>query len=282
MEKEFKKTFWMCLMPVLLIVSNLIGMKLTNFMNITIGVDFVTFPWTFLCTLLILNMGEKKEAYRSILIASIIQLLITISYTIAVNLGDQTLISDGSLYVNELFKVNQMNILGSVLAFILSHCLLIYIYESFKHFNKELYGIVMGLLGATFLNSIIYLPIILRDYETIFVINMLLSSVIVNIVMIVIIAIMFYIFKEKKANEKIIVINKKSLETKDLGIEELMNESVGEEKTKVVKKTNTTKKKTTNKSNSKKTSNIKKDAAKSKTKGKTSKTSQAKVKKDNK
>ena len=41
MNKEFKKTFFTCLMVVLLVISNLIGMKLTNFMDVTIGVDFV-------------------------------------------------------------------------------------------------------------------------------------------------------------------------------------------------------------------------------------------------
>ena len=57
-------------------------MKFTNFLDITISVDFVTFPFTFLCTLLIMNLGDKKDAYRTILVASIIQLLITISYAL--------------------------------------------------------------------------------------------------------------------------------------------------------------------------------------------------------
>ena len=148
MNKEFKKNFFTCLMAVLLVVSNIIGMKLTNFLDITIGVDFITYPFTFLCTLMLINLGGKKDAYRSILVASVIQLLITISYAIIVALGTQTLMPDSSSYVNALFKVNQLNILGSVLAFIVSHCLLIYIYENFKHFGRELYGLVIGLLGS--------------------------------------------------------------------------------------------------------------------------------------
>ena len=36
MNKEFKKNFFTCLMAVLLVVSNIIGMKLTNFLDITI------------------------------------------------------------------------------------------------------------------------------------------------------------------------------------------------------------------------------------------------------
>jgi len=201
MNREFKKSFFMSLMAVLLIVSNLIGMKLTNFFDIIIGVDFITFPFTFLCTLLILNLGDKKDAYGSILIASIIQLLITISYTFASSLGTQSIMPDSSLYVNELFKVNQLNILASVLAFIVSHCALIYIYDNFKNYGKELYGIVIGLLGSMFLNSVIYLFITLSGYETIFVINLLLSNVIVDIIMVAIIIILYNILKDKEITE---------------------------------------------------------------------------------
>lgn len=203
MNKEFKKTFFMSLMAVLLIVSNLIGKKYTGFMDITIGVDFITFPFTFLCTLLVMDLGSKKDAYRSILVASIIQLLITISYTIAVNLGSQSLMPDSAQYVNHLFKVNELNILASILSFIVSHCLLIYIYENFKLYNKELYGLAIGLLGSLFLNSLIYLVITLREYELLYIVNMLLSNVIIDIIMLCVIIILFYILRDKK--EKIII-----------------------------------------------------------------------------
>lgn len=217
MNKEFKKTFFVSLMAVLLVISNLIGKKYTGFMDITIGVDFITFPFTFLCTLLIMDLGSKKDAYRSILVASIIQLLITISYTIAINLGSQSLMPDSAQYVNHLFKVNELNILASVLSFIISHCLLIYIYENFKLYNKELYGLVIGLLGSLFLNSLIYLVITLREYELLYIVNMLLSNVIIDIIMLCVIIILFYILRDKK--EKIIISdhnqkdNAKSLST---------------------------------------------------------------------
>lgn len=231
MNREFKKTFFTCLMAVLLVVSNIIGMKLTNFMDITIGVDFLTYPFTFLCTLLIMNLGDKKDAYRSILVASVIQLLITISYAFASSLGTQTLMPDLSLYVNQLFKVNQLNILASVLAFIVSHCLLIYIYENFKYYGKELYGLAIGLLGSMFLNSVIFLVITLSDYEPIFVINMLLSNVIVDVIMLVIIIIMYYLLREPVTREvkivsepkKEVANNKKPISTKKNSVKKTVN-----------------------------------------------------------
>ena len=116
MNKEFKRTFFTSLLAVLLVISNLIGLKLTNFFDLTISVDFLTFPFTFLCTLLIYNIGGKKKAYESILVASLIQIFIIISYTLAIKLGNQAIMPDLSEYVNTLFKVDEAKILSSLLA----------------------------------------------------------------------------------------------------------------------------------------------------------------------
>lgn len=40
MSKEFKLSFFTSLLVVLLVISNLIGLKLTNFLDLTISVDF--------------------------------------------------------------------------------------------------------------------------------------------------------------------------------------------------------------------------------------------------
>ena len=59
-----------------------------------------------------MNLGDKRDAYRGILVAGIIQLLICISYVLVANLGAQSLIPDKAEYVNALFTVNEKNILG--------------------------------------------------------------------------------------------------------------------------------------------------------------------------
>ena len=76
MDRDFKKTFFTSLLAVLLVVSNLIGLKLTNFLDLTISVDFLTYPFTFLCTLLIYNFAGKKKAYESVLVAALIQIFL--------------------------------------------------------------------------------------------------------------------------------------------------------------------------------------------------------------
>lgn len=235
MSRDFKKTFFTSLIAVLLIISNLIGAKLTNFLDLTISVDFLTYPFTFLCTLLLLNYGGKKTAYQGVLVAALIQIFITITYTLTVKLGAQTVMPDLSLYVNEVFKVNELKLLTSLLAFLASHYVLIYIYENFKIVKKELYGIVIGLLGAMFLNAsicaVIYL--ISSNYDALVIINMLLSNVLVSLILLVVIAVLYYLLKEKTCevvNISNMNINVNNIYDSDKAIEEVITTKKIEEK----------------------------------------------------
>ena len=261
MNKEFKKTFFICLLAVLLVVSNIICAKYTSFMDVTIGVEFVTLPFTFLCTLLILNLGSKRDAYRGILVASVIQLLITISYAFVVSLGTQTLMPDKGMYIDMVFKVDETKIIASVFAFIISNCFLIYLYTNFKELGKELYGLVVGMLGAMILNSLTYLLITLNGYDPIYIVNLLLSNIIVSIIMVVVMSILYYILREPEE----VVVPIKKIETKkteDLSAEELVSFKEKEAKPKTVKKTNV--KKTTKKvSGNKPKTDVKKSPKKS-------------------
>lgn len=276
MNKEFKRTFFTSLLAVLLVISNLIGLKLTNFFDLTISVDFLTFPFTFLCTLLIYNMGGKKKAYESILVASLIQIFIIISYTLAIKLGNQAIMPDLSEYVNTLFKVDEAKILSSLLAFLISHHVLIYIYENFKNYGKELFGVVISLLVALFLKATIYLVITLNGYDSIFIINMLLSNIIIAIILDIVITILFYLLREKEVEticiESMNINVKKSLD-EDKTIEEIITKPTEE-----VKKT---KKKTYYKDTSNKSKNNK-PKSKQTNRKKTIKNSKVKVNKEDK
>lgn len=240
MNREFKKSFFTSLLVVLFVVSNLLCFKLTNFLDLTISVNFLTYPFTFFCTLMLVNLGGKKQAYQGILIAALIQIFLTISYTLAVSLGSQSIMPDLSASVNNLFAVDQEKIISSLIAFLISHYVLIYIYDNFKSFKKELYGVVLGLLGSMILNSVIYLVFTLRMYEPILIVNMILSNLIISIIMIIVITFIYYILKEKE--EKSVFINN------DLDIlsnEFIKNDKVIEEV--VVKTKKNTKKETVKK-----------------------------------
>ena len=227
MSKEFKQSFFTSLLVVLLVISNLIGLKLTNFFDMTISVAFLTFPFTFLCTLLIYNMGGKNAAYRAIIIAVLIQVFITISYSLAVSLGTQAEVPDIALAVNKVFSVNESNILSSIVAFLTSHYALVFIYDSFKKSKKELFGVSLGLLAALFLDTVIYNISVFYKQDFMYVVNALLSNIIVSIIMLVIITIMFYILKEKESETveiKDMNISVNNYPTNDLALEDVINE----------------------------------------------------------
>ena len=283
MDRDFKKTFLRSLLAVLLVVSNLIGLKLTNFLDLTISVDFLTYPFTFLCTLLIYNFAGKKKAYESVLVAALIQIFLVLSYTFAVKLGSQSVIPDSSAYVNELFKVNELNILGSLLAFLVSNYVLIYIYENFKNYGKELIGVVMSLLVALFLKATIYLVITLNGYDSTFIINMLLSNIIISLIMLVIITVLFYLLREKE--KEVVLIEGMCIDVKpnmnsDKSIEEVITSPKKEVKVKTKKKTNyyENSKTKNNKPKSSRTNNTKNST---KTTNSKNKKSQVKVNKTN-
>ncbi len=283
MDRDFKKTFFTSLLAVLLVVSNLIGLKLTNFLDLTISVDFLTYPFTFLCTLLIYNFAGKKKAYESVLVAALIQIFLVLSYTFAVKLGSQSVIPDSSAYVNELFKVNELNILGSLLAFLVSNYVLIYIYENFKNYGKELIGVVMSLLVALFLKATIYLVITLNGYDSTFIINMLLSNIIISLIMLVIITVLFYLLREKE--KEVVLIEGMCIDVKpnmnsDKSIEEVITSPKKEVKVKTKKKTNyyENSKTKNNKPKSSRTNNTKNST---KTTNSKNKKSQVKVNKTN-
>ncbi len=278
MSREFKQTFFTSLMAVLLVVSNLLCLKLTSLLDLTVAVSVFVYPFTFLCTLLIINLGGKKAAYRSVIIASLIQVFITISYYLAVKLGVQTQIPDMASEINAVFKVNELNIFASIISFITSNCVLIYIYDSFKRYGKELFGIALGLLAALFLNVIIYQLINLQSSDIMFVVNTLLSNIIVSLVMLIIITVIFYLLKEPdretvEITNMNIDINK--YKSSDLAIEDVMfDKKVEETKKTTTKKTKSKNQRGSNYRNASKNGNT----AKRKPNRKNSKSSQKNVK----
>ena len=285
MNREFKKNFFSCLLAVLLVISNILCKKLTMFINMPISVEFITFPFTFLCTLLIVNLGDKKDAYRSILSASVIQLLITISYTIAINLENQSVISDHAIYINQVFQIDQYTLLKNVLAFILSHCLLVYVYDIFKEYGKEFFGVMVGLIGGLFLNVAVSLMLPLRNLKLDYVIDKLRANVIMNAIMVVVITIIFYILKEhhkEKINtkgEKVVLHEEKKIEEKPKVVEKDIkkepNKEIKKEKEKITSKNsvkNTKKTPTKSTKTVKKKTNNKKEEPKNKSKNTAKKT----------
>lgn len=198
MSNNFKKMFLTSLLVVLFVLSNIIGMKYTNFMGLTLSVNFIFYPFIYLCILLLINMFGKKEAYSSIIIAIFIQLFLVIAYSLIVNLGSQSMIPDMALEVNNLFKVNLSNILSSLIGLAVSSYILIYLYEYIRIIGYHLMGVIISTLTSLIIYGLINITVNTYSLGYDITLNMILCHVIMSVIITIIIAIMFYMMKDKE------------------------------------------------------------------------------------
>lgn len=270
MNNNFKKLFFSSLLTVLLVVSNLIGNKYTNCLGLIISVDFITYPFILLCILLLLDFGSKKETYQSILSTIFIQVFILLSYTLAVNLGSQAVIPDIASSVNSVFQVSEYRIIASLIGFMVSNYILIYIYEYFKMIGYKLLGVSLGTVASLIVYGLIFIPICHYDLGFSLLLNLLLCHVIMAILMTLLVVVLFYLLKDKEniyevpriflPNTNLPASNAQTLHDEDILEVISKKEEVKPRKKKTTK--NTTRKTSNTKSTQKKSDN------KSKTKDK--------------
>ena len=146
MSGNFRRTFYGSMLSVLFIISNLIGLKYTNFGSMILSVNFITIPFIFLMILLLDNICNKKEANNAVLSALTIQIIMFFIYLLVVKLGMQSLIPDYANSINEVFNIDATNILSSSIALLISSYVLQYIYEYFKMIKYQFIGVVLSTL----------------------------------------------------------------------------------------------------------------------------------------
>lgn len=193
----YKVKFFSSLLVVLVVVSNLIGIKFTNFNDLIISVNFITLPFIYLCFLLIYNFSNKKEAYCSLFNGIIIQLVFLFIYFLVVNFNNQSIIPDATRYIDVVFKIDFIYILINLISLAVSTFVLYYIYEYFRIIGYKLLGTVISVLSAIILYGLITIPIINYNFGTYIVLDMLMGHLLMATFMTIIVTIMFYILKDK-------------------------------------------------------------------------------------
>lgn len=272
MSNSFKRVFFSNLLVVLVIISNLIGIKFTNFSELIISSNFITFPFIYLCFLLLCNIANRKEAISSVLSAVFIQIFILLSYVLVTNLGSQNLIPDFANYVNVLFKVDTMYIITNLIALMLSCFVLQYIYEYFRIIGFKLFGTSISVLSAIIVYGLVSVPIINYGFGIDIILDIIMAHLLMSVIMTIIVTILFYLLKDKEYpyNENKIFIKDVNYEVpknkKDKPIDEVINyvdKTVNKDKKTKKKKTTSKKKSNSNTKTTKKTSNnSKKDVKK--------------------
>lgn len=244
MNNSFKRSFYSSLIAVLFVISNLVGIKYTNFSGLVLPVSFVTFPFIFLCILLLNNICNKKESSSAVLSAVFIQVFILLSYIIVGNLGTQNIIPDFANYVNVVFKVDEVYIITNLIAFMLSNYVLQYILEYFRIVGYRLIGVVISVLSALVLYGLITIPVINYGFGSEIIFEILMCHIIMSCIMTMLITVLYYILKDKEypyEENKVLVNDNKEEGSKkivDMPVEEVMEIANTKNDKKQVKKRN--------------------------------------------
>lgn len=266
MNNNFRKIFFSNLLVVLIVISNLVGVKFTNFNGLILSVNFVVFPFVYLCFLLINNYTNKKEAILSVLSGVFIQIFILLTYLLVTKLGSQNLIPDFASYINVVFRIDEVYIITNLISLMISCFVLHYIYEYFRIIGYKLLGCVLSLLTSTILYGLISIPVINYGFGIEIILDIIMGHIIMSVIMTVLITILFYLLKDKEYpyNENKLFIKDINLETpknkKDKAIDEVIKISENKKKKDTIKKNKT--KKNDSKVTKKKDTNSKKDVKK--------------------
>ena len=105
MTSEFKRTFFSTCIAVLLIISNLIGLKYTNFANYVLPVSFITYPLISLSIIMLVDTYGRRTAKQAVYTGFYLQLFMLLIYLLVTNLSNQTIVSDMAYEINRVFRI---------------------------------------------------------------------------------------------------------------------------------------------------------------------------------
>lgn len=250
MNRNFKKSFFSSLLVVLFIISNLIGLKYTNFLDMVVSVNFLTYPFITLMVMLLMDTFGKKETYYSITSAVFIQIILLIVYSLTVNLSGQLVIPDMGQSVNKVFMLEEVPVLASLIGFMVSNYILIYLFDYFKAIGKRVLGVMLGTILSLIVYGLIYISISYYSYGVDILLNLLLGHIVMSSVMAFVVTIIFYILKEKENiyEQKNIFINDVNIKEEHVhkNIDKSVLEVINLKETKAKKKNNSSKQKVKN------------------------------------
>ena len=227
MTKEFKRTFFSSSIALLLVITNLLCLKYTNFASFVLPVSFITYPLISLSVIMLVDLYGRKTAKHAIFSAFILQLFILIPFLLATSLSNQSTIPDLSIEISRIFEINVVNIITSLCSFSILSYITINLFESFKAKEQRSIGSIVCIFIFTLLYGAIYLLVTNYKLDFDMIIKLLYTHVISSVFMTMICYGLYYVLKE---NEEFYEIDRVTTEDKSL------NDLIDEEKLKVPKK----------------------------------------------
>ncbi|MBP5684078.1 MAG: VUT family protein [Bacilli bacterium] len=227
MTKEFKRTFFSSSIALLLVITNLLCLKYTNFASFVLPVSFITYPLISLSVIMLVDLYGRKTAKHAIFSAFILQLFILIPFLLSTSLSNQSTIPDLSIEISRIFEINVVNIITSLCSFSILSYITINLFESFKVKEQRSIGSIVCIFIFTLLYGAIYLLVTNYKLDFDMIIKLLYTHVISSVFMTMICYGLYYVLKE---NEEFYEIDRVTTEDKSL------NDLIDEEKLKVPKK----------------------------------------------
>ena len=256
MTREFKRTLFSSSISILLILSNLIGLKYTNFASFVLPVSFITYPLISLCVIMLVDLYGRRTAKQAVYTGLLLQLFVLLIYLLTTNLSNQTIISDMAYEINNVFSINIVSIITSLIVYVALSFVIINMFDNYKLRNQKSIGSLLCIFIFTLLYGCIYSLVINYNegYETL--IKLLYTNLISTIFMTMICYGLYYVLRDsfEYSEPEMVTTRDKSIKTL-LEEEKIVVEDVNDIKTDKVK----TKKKSTKRNVKKGKNSQKKD-----------------------
>lgn len=152
--------------------------------------------------------------------------------------------------VNKVFMLEEVPVLASLIGFMVSNYILIYLFDYFKAIGKRVLGVMLGTILSLIVYGLIYISISYYSYGVDILLNLLLGHIVMSSVMAFVVTIIFYILKEKENiyEQKNIFINDVNIKEEHVrkNIDKSVLEVINLKETKAKKKNNSSKQKVKN------------------------------------
>ena len=196
MTREFKRTFFSSSLTVLLIVTNLICIKYTNFANYVLPISFITYPLISLSIVMLVDMYGRRTTKQTVISAFVIQALMLIIYLLVTKLSNQSIFPDYAIEINKVFEIDVVNMVASLLSFGVLSFVIINLFESFKVKGQRSIGSIICIFVFTLLYGTIYLLITNYSLEFSILVKLLYTHLICAFLMTMICYGLYYVLRE--------------------------------------------------------------------------------------
>ena len=197
MNRDFKKMFYSSLLTVFFIISNLVSLKYTSFMNLILPASFIVYPFVTLGLLLLYDTFGKKDTYHSIISTVFIQIFILFVYVLVLEFNVQSVILDVYDAVNIVFSIDQVKIITSLISFMISGYVLMHFVKTFNKIGQKFWGVLFGTIFSIGIYGLTNILVCYYGIEKEVLMNLTSSHVIISVISGIVVCILFYILKDR-------------------------------------------------------------------------------------